>query len=129
MSRRLTPEQVRVRSHADTSAYPAIAELRALLTAGAESEAGFWAWLAEPFTQRMTRALEELADNPPPYPADTKESLLVQYGITTGLQLAAKLLTNPRRVYPEVFRDPKSDVGDEPLGSYTENADRVIDSM
>lgn len=125
----LTPEQVRVRSHADASAYPAIAELRALLTSGADGEAGFWSWLAEPYTQRMTRALEELADNPPLYPADARETLLVQYGITTGLQLAVKLLTNPKRVYPEVFRDPGTPAGDELLGSYTENADKVIDNM
>lgn len=128
MSRQLTPEQVRVRSHADASAYPALAELRALLKAGAAAEDAYWKWLGDPYTQRMTRALEELADNPPPYPGDTEASLLVQYGITTGLQLAAKLLTNPRRVFPDVFRDPNSPK-DEPLGSYAQNADQVIDNM
>lgn len=126
--RQLTPEQVRVRSHADASVYPATAELRALLSSGASAEAEFWSWLALPVTQRMVRALEELADNPAPLPCDTKETLLVQYGITTGLQLAVKLLSNPRRVFPEVFRDPASEP-DGDLGSYVDNADKVIDDM
>ena len=127
--RLLTPEQVRVRSHADASTCPALAELRATLTSGADAERQFWEWLALPYTQKMVRALEEMADNPPALPADTKDTLLVQYGITTGLQLAAKLLASPRRVFPEVFRDPRTAGGDEPLGSYTENADQVIDRM
>ena len=124
----LTPEQVRVRSHADASAYPATAELRALLSSGADAERAFWEWLALPTTQRMVRALEELADNPAPLSCDTKETLLVQYGITTGLQLAAKLLSSPRRVFPEVFRD-RAAAPDGDLGSYVDNADKVIDSM
>ena len=127
--RSLTPEQVRVRSHADAASCPALAELRATLTSGAEAERQFWAWLAEPYTQKMVRALEEMADNPPVLPADGKDTLLVQYGITTGLQLAVKLMSNPRRVFPEVFRDPGSASDDAPLGSYTENADQVLDRM
>lgn len=126
--KRLTPEQVRVQSHADASAYPATAELRALLSSGAAAEDDFWKWLALPYTQRMVRALEELADNPVPLSCDTKETLLVQYGITTGLQLAVKLLSNPRRVFPEVFRDPATPP-DAELGSYVDNADSVIDAM
>ena len=126
--RNLTPEQVRVLSHADASAYPATAELRALLSSGAAAEADFWNWLSLPYTQRMVRALEELADNPAPLQTDTAETLLVQYGITTGLQLAAKLLSNPRRVFPEVFRDPAAQP-DGDLGSYVDNADKVIDDM
>ena len=124
----LTPEQVRVRSHADAASCPALAELRATLTSGAEAERQYWDWLALPFTQMMVRALEEMADNPPMGPADGKDTLLVQYGMTTGLQLAVKLLASPKRVYPEVFRDPGG-VSDAPLGSYTENADQVIDRM
>lgn len=126
----LTPEQVRVRSHADTSVNPALAELRALLTSGADAEQGYWRWLADPYTQKFTRAIEELADNPPMLPSGARDTMiLVQYGVTSGLQLAAKLLTNPKRVFPEVFRDPaRPDLG--PLaGSYTESADQVIDDM
>lgn len=125
----MTPEQVRVRSHADAASCPALAELRSTLTSGAEAERQFWGWLAQPYTQKMVRALEELADNPPVLPADMNDTLLVQYGITTGLQLAIKLLSNPRRVFPEVFRDPQSGSGDVALGSYTENVDQVLDRM
>lgn len=125
----LTPEQVRVRSHADAASFPALAELRATLTSGAEAERQYWDWLAHPYTQKMVRALEEMADNPPLLPADARDTLLVQYGMTTGLQLAVKLLANPRRVFPDVFRDPRGPSDDVPLGSYTENADQVIDRM
>ena len=125
----LTPEQVRVRSHASASAYPALAELKVRLTSGADVEREYWNWLAEPFSQLFVRAIEELADNPPLLPSDGKESLLVQYGVTTGLQLAAKVLSNPRRVFPDVFRDPGSAVNAGLSESYTENADQVIDSM
>lgn len=129
MSRQLTPEQVRVRSHAGASEYPAIAELRALLSSGVEAERTYWEWLAAPWTQRMTRALEELADNPAASSlADAGDSVLVQYGITTGIQLALKLLSNPRRVFPGAFRDPQK-AAEEPLGSYAQNADQVIDNM
>lgn len=126
--RQLTPEQVRVRSHADASAYPALAELRVLLMSGASAEREYWEWLGSPYSQRMVRALEELADNPAPLPTDTKETLLVQYGITTGLQLAVKLLSSPRRVFPDVFRDPAAPEAGL-SESYVDNADRVIDTM
>lgn len=127
--RELTPEQVRIRSHADASTCPALAELRATLTSGADAERQFWDWLALPYTQKVVRALEEMADNPPALPADTGDTLLVQYGITTGLQLAVKLLSSPRRVFPEVFRDPRGASDDASFGSYTENVDQVIDRM
>ena len=126
--RQLTPEQVRVRSHADRAAYPALAHLRAALTSGAAAEREFWEWLAEPYSQMMARAVEELADNPAPLPCDTKETLLVQYGITTGLQLAAKLMTSPNRVLPALFRDPDRQ-DDSTLDSYTDTADSVIDNL
>lgn len=127
--RLMTPEQVRVRSHADAASCPALAELRATLKSGAEAERQFWEWLASPFSQKMVRALEEMADNPPVLSADTRDSLLVQYGVTTGLQLAVKMLSNPKRVFPDVFRDPVATSGDGSFGSYTENADQVIDRM
>lgn len=125
----LTPEQVRVRSHADASEYPAIAELRALLSSGAEVERTYWEWLSASWTQRMTRALEEFADNPAANVlTDARDSVLVQYGITTGIQFALKLLSNPRRVFPGVFRDPQKNA-EEALDSYAQNADQAIDNM
>ena len=121
---RMTPEQLRLAYHADTQASPAVAEFRATLMSGKASEDAFYQWLAEPFTQKVTRALEELSDNPPAVGDD----VALQYGLTTGLQLAVKLMTQPKRLFPEVFQDaPAADGGLEK--SYTANADSVIDSM
>lgn len=126
----MTPEQQRLRYHADASPVSALTRLRAALTSGSDAERAFYEWLAAPMTQLMTQAVEELADNPPLARTDTKETLLVQYGVTSGLQMAAKLLTNPRRIFPELFRDPGNVNPEGPLdGSYRENADTVIDNM
>jgi hypothetical protein len=120
----MTPEQLRLAYHADTQTSPAVAALKAALMSGKASEDAFYRWLAEPFTQAVTRALEELADNPPVSGAD----VALQYGVTSGLQLAVKLMTQPKRVFPEVFQDaPQIDEGLDK--SYTANADSVIDSM
>lgn len=120
----MTPEQLRLAYHADTQTSPAVAAFKAALMSGKASENAFYQWLAEPFTQAVTRVLEELADNPPV----CGEDVALQYGFTSGLQLAVKLMTQPKRVYPEVFQDAPS--GDEGLDrSYTANADSVIDNM
>lgn len=120
----MTPEQLRLAYHADTQTSPAVAALKAALMSGKSSEDAFYQWLAEPFTQAVTRALEELADNPPATGAD----VALQYGFTSGLQLAVKLMTQPKRVFPEVFQDaPQKDGGLD--RAYTANADSVIDSM
>ena len=123
----MTPEQLRVAFHADAPASPAVAAFRAFLTSGKAAEDAFYQWLAEPMTQAVTRAIEELADNPPVY-GDREGDLAVQYGMTTGLQIAAKLMTQPRRLFPEVFRDAASP--DTPLDrAFTTNADAAIDNM
>jgi len=48
--------------------------------------------------------------------------------MTSGLQLALKLLTNPRRAFPELFRDPQTQ-SQEPLSSYVDTADQVLDRL
>lgn len=119
-----TPEQLRLAYHADTQTSPAVAAFKAALMTGKASEDAFYQWLAEPFTQAVTRALEELADNPPV----TLDNVALQYGFTSGLQLAVKLMTQPKRVFPEVFQDaPAKDEGLD--RAYTANADSVIDNM
>ena len=121
---RLTPEQIRLAYHADTQASPAVAEFRAALTTGRASEDAYYQWLSEPFTQMVSRALEELADNPPV----SGDDIALQYGFTSGVQLAVKLITQPKRVFPEIFQDvPDADKGLD--RSYTVNADSVIDNM
>lgn len=120
----MTPEQLRLAYHADTQTSPAVAALKAALMSGKASEDAFYQWLAEPFTQAVTRALEEIADNPPVVGAD----IALQYGFTSGLQFAIKLMTQPKRVFPEVFQDAVGKDGGLDR-SYTANADSVIDSM
>lgn len=122
---RMTPEQLRLAYHADTQANPAVAELKATLMSGRATEDAFYAWLADPFTQKVARAIEELADNPPAVGDD----IALQYGLTTGLQLAAKIMTQPKRVFPEVFQDAKPAADGGLDKSYTANADSVIDSI
>lgn len=121
----MTPEQLRVSYHSEASANPAVAEFRAFLTSGKAAEDAFYEWLALPMTQLAVRALEELADNPP---VSSQQDALLQYGMTTGLQTAAKLLTQPKRLYPELFQDvvKKDTTLDK---AYTINADSAIDNM
>lgn len=120
-----TPEQMRLAYVADASTNPAVAAFRAFLTTGKAAEDAFYAWLAEPMTQLVVRAIEEMADNPP---VVDKAAIETQYGVTSGLQIAAKLMTQPRRLFPEVLQDPK---GQEPAldRAYTTNADSAIDNM
>ena len=123
----MTPEQLRVAYHADASANPAVAAFRAFLTSGKAAEDAYFAWLAAPITQLVTRAIEELADNPP-LAADSGDVAL-QYGVTSGLQLAAKLMTQPRRLYPEVFHDAQPADDGALEKAFTTNADAAIDNM
>lgn len=122
----MTPEQLRVAYHSDAAGNPAVSEFRAFLTSGKAAEDAFYEWLALPMTQLVVHALEELADNP----SDNlpQQDVLLQYGVTSGLQIAVKLMTQPKRLYPELFKDPvRKD--DELDRAYTANADSVIDNM
>lgn len=121
----MTPEQLRVAYHSEASVNPAVAEFRAYLTSGKAAEDAFYAWLASPMTQLVVRVIEELADNPSEI---SQQDMLVQYGVTSGLQIAAKLMTQPKRLYPELFQDAAREDG--PLDkAYTTNADAAIDQM
>lgn len=122
----MTPEQIRVAYHAEASVNPAVSAFREYLTSGKQAEDRFYEWLAHPVTQLVVRALEELADNP----SDrlSQQDVLLQYGVTSGLQTAVKLMTQPKRLYPELFQDPVLKEG--PLDkAYTVNADAAIDNM
>lgn len=122
----MTPEQLRAVYSSEASANPAVAEFRSFLTSGKRAEDGYYEWLASSITQLVVRALEELADNPP---VSTNQDALIQYGMTSGLQMAVKLITQPKRLYPEVFQDAKPKK-DGPLDkAYTVTADDVIDNM
>lgn len=121
----MTPEQLRLTFHDNATSSPAVASLRAYLTTGVAAEDAFFKWRADPMTQMVTRALEELADNPP---IDKGIDVAQQYGFTSGLQLAIKLMTQPKRVFPEVFQDPRQPAG-ELDRAYTVNADSAIDGM
>lgn len=122
----MTPEQLRAVYSSEASANPAVAEFRAFLTSGKRAEDDYYAWLSSPMTQRVVRALEEIADNPP---VSSNQDALIQYGMTSGLQMAVKLITQPKRLYPEVFQDAKPKK-DGPLDkAYTVTADDVIDKM
>lgn len=122
----MTPEQFRVAYHSGASANPAVTEFRAFLTSGKAAEDQFYEWLVHPMTQLVVRALEELADNP----LDNlpQQDVLLQYGVTSGLQMAVKLMTQPKRLYPELFHDPVKTDG-ELDRAYTANADSAIDNM
>lgn len=121
----MTPEQLRISYLSETASNSAVSEFRTFLTTGKSAEDTFYAWLALPMTQLIVRALEELADNPP---VSQQQDIVAQYGVTSGLQLAAKLMTQPKRVFPEVFQDAREQGG--PLDkAYTTNADAAIDSL
>lgn len=122
----MTPEQLRLAYLADASANPAVAAFRAFLTTGKAAEDAFYAWLSEPLTQLVTRAIEELADNPP---VVGETDVATQYGVTSGLQLAVKLMTQPRRMFPEVLQDAKVGADGGLDKAFTTNADAAIDNM
>ncbi len=102
----MTPAQDRLAYRQDAKSCPALAALRAWLSDGKkETEDTFRAWRAQPVTRKFLAALSELAGSPPIQanePTDTNR-VLVQYGMTAGLELAHRLLSQPGRVYPEIF--------------------------
>ena len=129
-----TPAQQRVSARTDAVACPAIARLRATLTADKKVVDAFVKWRRNSFTRMFLAALSELADSPPlaaREPPDTN-SVLLQHGMTDGLNLAYRLLSQPQRVYPEIFA--KKDGGtaggvDEFDRAYEDTPDSVIDDM
>jgi len=121
----MTPEQMRAAYHTDPRVSPAITAFRAFLTTGKAAEDAFYAWLGDPMTQRVLQVLEEFSDNPP---VPSGSDIAVQYGVTTGLQMAIKVMAQPKRLFPEVFQDARTEAPAD-LGAYTVNADAAIDKM
>jgi hypothetical protein len=125
-----TPIQERLARREDLRVNPAIGLLKKYLSSGKTAEDGFYQWLKLPMTQLFLGAVGELSDFPPmpTAPIDTNY-VLIQYGMTQGLELAYRLLSNPSRVYPEVFSG-KQPVSQEPLrDSYKGSVDEAIDGM
>lgn len=129
----MTPEQERVAARLDPVSNPAIATLRAALSSGKDAEDQFLKWRKSPMTRLFIAALNELADSPPPFSNESGDtnSVLLQYGMTSGLNLAVKLLSRPSRVYPDVLKgtQPSQDGGDALAGSYEDTLDDQLDSM
>jgi hypothetical protein len=130
-----TPEKARVRARSNASFNPAIAALRKTLSSGKDAEVGYREWRRNPYTRGFVRALAELADTPPPSFEEGADAnhVLVQYGMTSGLSLALKLLTQPSRVFPEAFSgdidyDAYAD-GDIYGEGYVDSQDDVISGM
>lgn len=125
-----TPASARVAAGCSPAACPSIALLRKTLSSGKEAEDGFREWRRHPYTVAFVNALAELVDTPPAMTGGTvTEQILVQYGVTSGLALALKLLTQPNRVYPEVFRGDMNVPDAEDFGAYTDSQDSTIDQL
>lgn len=128
----MSPEKDRIKAGSSTDSNPAIALLRKTLASGGDAEAGFREWRRNPFTRAFVNALAEFVDSPPPATQIVgPDGVLVQYGVTAGLALALKLLTQPNRVFPEVFRgDVSLDEFPSALDdAYVDSQDSVIDRM
>ena len=129
-----TPEGERIGTRSDARYNPAISFLRKVLSSGKEAEDGFLKWRSERFTKAFLNALAELADSPHPSLDVYKgtDHALIQFGMTTGLNLAYKLLSQPNRVFPEVFRGDSVGPVDYLLDqAYSDNdtPDAVIERM
>lgn len=62
----------------------------------------FAEWRVNPITMLMLESLRELGVTPPAAYIDT-ESIPVQYGVSSGLSLAAAFVSDPRVLYPHLF--------------------------
>ena len=66
------------------------------------SRGNFNEWRNNENTILMLEALRELSQNPPPGFLDT-ESIPVQYGVSSGMNLAASFIDDPSVIYPFLF--------------------------
>lgn len=73
-------------------------------------------WAGQPLTRMVAEALDDLALNPPPVTG--QDEILVQYGMTLGLTLARRLVSDPASVLaPPQGQGQVSDDYDQPLDS------------
>lgn len=129
----MTPEQARVVNRSDATANPAVARLRTVLSSGKDAEEGFRNWRSDGYTRLFASALQELADSPPftgKAESDINQ-ILIQTGMTMGLSMALKLITQPKRLFPEIFGGsaPGPASASDLTASYTDDLDSVIDYM
>jgi hypothetical protein len=81
----------------------------------------FLKWRGHPATVRFLGALRAMAANVPPAYLN-RDSVELQYGVTSGLGLAVTLIDDPTSLYPELFTKEGSTPGPggapEPEASY-----------
>lgn len=75
-----------------------------------ESRALFNEWRGHPVTVLMVDLLRELCMTPPAAYIET-ESIPVQYGVSSGLSLAASVVDDPSVLIPELFSGVTSGAG------------------
>lgn len=79
----------------------ALAQLQLELTPQTAYSA-FSEWRMNPVTMMMIESLRELGVSPPAAYIDT-DSIPVQYGVSSGLSLAAAFMSDPRTLYQHLF--------------------------
>ena len=87
-----------------------------------ESRDVFHEWRTHPLTVLMVDALREIALEPPAAYIDT-DSIPVQFGVSSGLGLAAAVLDDPSVLYPHLF------TGVAPGAAALPETDYLTDSM
>lgn len=89
------------------------------------SAGDFMEWRRNPMTMLFIDAIREMAVAPPPGYV-SQGDLCVDYGLTSGLTLAASLMDDPSSVYMHLFSDatPGAGTGTEEPG-YTAEPDSV----
>lgn len=84
----------------------------------------FRKWSEEPMTRLVLSAVRDLATNGPVH-LDAKE-IAVQYGVTSGLNLAAQLIDDPSVVYPELFTGVQTSSIGLPTENYETSAESIL---
>ena len=83
----------------------------------------FRKWADDPMTKLVLSAVRDLAVNGP-LSLDVKETA-VQYGVASGLNLAAQLMDDPSVVFPELF----TGIGSSPNRLPEENYETSVQDM
>ena len=83
----------------------------------------FRKWADDPMTKLVLSAVRDLAVNGP-LSLDVKE-MAAQYGVTSGLNLAAQLMDDPSVVFPELF----TGIGSSPKRLPEENYETSVQDM
>lgn len=96
--------------------------------AGPEASAAFYKWRSDYFAKKMYLALQDLIVH---QPRDiSSDNLLVQYGVTQGLTIAAQMLADPSVLWPGVFGEGtlnwQSPEPDEPQMDFSTPSDVLM---